>query len=503
MLTPEKIQQANSITGMTVPVSGGANGNPISRAAEIRSMGQTASPTKTPAAAQTTQTDPQPTIGEQTGQNVGEQYRQSAQKIQDSVSQGAAKFAAEPTDGSIGTELKRTGDLLETGLGAAAGAAQGVFAPLTGAIQTAMQKTGVKLGASDNSPAKKAIDALNEFSKAHPEAAKNLMDSLTVATSEIGGEGALGDLAKTPVSGEGAVNAVKDTIKTAASAVGDKLKVPAVPLKNTVADAAKNAAAIKHSIDSVSPELSGKKLANAYQDVVKGNREVSPSGVAKSQEIGDSKRTTDMGTRLSDLGMKSTDPIGNLKKLGAGLSDTEKKLNTLLESDKTPVDKGALNTTLDSLNKTMPREFSGIRDSKSTFESVVNFAKETVGKAPNSIKGMREARTAFDNQARLEYPSAFKEGAIDMKTPAGRAIRSVRDAMNDYLYSTAENGSELQSHIEREADIFNAAEAVASKAAKGEGKTKLSQIIDQYPTLKKAIPFVVGAAGGEVVMHHL
>lgn len=225
MLTPEKIQQANSLTGMNVPVTGGPAGNPVSRAAEIRSMGQ-----KNSSASAVAPVASQPTIGEQTGQNVGDQFRQAGEKIKSSVSEGAAKFASEPTDGSIGTEVKRAGDLAETGLGAAAGAAQGVFAPITGAIQTAMQRTGVKLNAADNSPAKKVIDALHEFSQAHPEAAKNFMDAITVATSEVGGEKGLGDLATTPITKEGATKALTDTakdisggVKAGATAVKDAI----------------------------------------------------------------------------------------------------------------------------------------------------------------------------------------------------------------------------------------------------------------------------------------
>ena len=144
----------------------------------------------------------------------------------------------------------------------------------------------------------------------------------------------------------------------------------------------------------------------------------------------------------------------------------------------------------------MPREFSAIKDSKSVFNNVVDFAKDITNKAEDSISGIRDARTKFDAQAQREYPSAYKEGRIDTSTPAGRAIKTVRDAMNEHLYNTAPNGSEIQQLIGREADIFRAVDNIAPKAAKGQGKNVIAQFIKDHPTAAKIAGYgVVGTLG--------
>ncbi len=233
-----------------------------------------------------------------------------------------------------------------------------------------------------------------------------------------------------------------------------------------------------------------------------GKRDVTTGGVLKGQELGVNKQTVDLGTRLKDV-LTSKDPVKNLQNLGKAMKSTASELDPLLENDKTPVIKKGLTDTFDELKTQMPREFKSIKDSTNAFEDVINFAKETANNSDPTIKGQRIARTNFDTQAKLEYPNAYKEGSIDVKTPAGRAIKAVRDSWNDYLYNTAENGSKIKQLIGREADIYRATDNIAPKAAAGEGKNSLSKWAKNNPKKATALTTATSLIGGDIVAKKL
>ncbi len=263
---------------------------------------------------------------------------------------------------------------------------------------------------------------------------------------------------------------------------GSESKVPATPKE------------LQSSIDAVNPNLSGKKLTGAYKQTVSGGRDVTPASIFKEQGLTPDQQAINLGTRLQDLKL-GRDPIKNIDKLGAALEEAESKLTTALKGDPEinyHANKPDLISSLDKAKGTIPREFSTIKDSKATFNNVMDFAKQTVAKADDSISGLRDARTAFDTQAHLEYPNAFKEGGIDVKTPAGRAIKQARDLINEHLYNTAPNGSEIQGLIGREADIFRATDTIAPKAALGHGKNSFQLMIEKHPTLSRYIKYAVG-----------
>lgn len=255
------------------------------------------------------------------------------------------------------------------------------------------------------------------------------------------------------------------------------------------------------AIDAVNPKLTGKRLSSAYAKNFGEN--ANPASIFKGQSSGVDAETQRLGTSLQDV-LTSKDPLTNLKSLGEAMNSTGENLDALLEVDKTPVDTGEVSQRLDDLNSSAPIEFQTIKDSKKAFSSVINFAKDQVDASDGTISGLREARVAFDQQASKEFPTAYKSGFIDTKTPAGVAIKAVRDSLNEALYSSAEDGSVLQDLIKREADIFKARDIIAQKAAQLHGLTQVGRLLSKYPLLRTAVKLaipsaIVGAVGGEAV----
>lgn len=201
MLTPEKIEAMNQVTGWTTPVST----SPVAkagndRAQEIIKLGRNAAP-----------------IADNVGSRVAGEWKGAGDKIMSSVTEGANKFASEPTD--MGGTIARTGDLLKTGLGVAAGGVRGVVAPFTAVLGAAMDKTGYNFYDNLDPDEKKTIDTLKEWVSAHPEAAETLGDIATVATSGLG-EGAVGTML-----GADIVPALKQGTETV---LGAAAKVPKI-----------------------------------------------------------------------------------------------------------------------------------------------------------------------------------------------------------------------------------------------------------------------------------
>lgn len=275
----------------------------------------------------------------------------------------------------------------------------------------------------------------------------------------------------------------------------------------------------KTTIEAVNPDLTGKKLNKAYEEVVtsKNPRTVQPSGIFTEQTLSPSDRAINLGKRLSkgDVLTDGTkiesvvlkdEPIQDLPVLRKAMVDTESKLQTALKGNpeiEYNADKQTLFKTLDDAITSAPEEYR-IKDTAESkvYQSVFKFANKVAAKAEDSITGIRNARTSFDNQARIEYPSAFKDGVIDTKTPAGAAIKKARDIFNEHLYNTAPNGSDIQKLIGREADIYQATEPVAAKAAKGEGKTKVQKgvdIIREHPVASTAATAATTYAGVKAI----
>lgn len=307
---------------------------------------------------------------------------------------------------------------------------------------------------------------------------------------------ALQKLAEKATLGTG--NGGSDLLDNTVNKIDGGINSANAALKTSLANKA-SVKADQTALEALNPDLTGKKLITAYKQTVIGGRDITPASVFNEQGLSPDKQTINLTKRLTqeipltDGTVTSKvqitkDPVKNLNALGSSLTDTENKITTLLQGDPTlqyNADKPGLFDKLNSVQEKMPQEFSAIKDSKNIFNKAVTFAKQVITDTPDTPMGLRDARTAFDSQAKKEFPSAFKEGSIDTKTPAGSAIKAIRDTINEHLYTTAPEGSDVQKLIGREADIFRAADTVAAKAAKTNGQNAVTKLIEAHPTLAK------------------
>jgi hypothetical protein len=136
---------------------------------------------------------PKAPVAPNLGQLDAAQVKEGANKIVGAVKTGAARFAASPSvqkgdtiGTAIGKEAAKTGDLLETGLNAAAGGAQAFFAPFTATLQKLLSAAPPGAGKAVAGAVHPATKALSAWAAKNPRAAQDLGSALTVALSGAG-----------------------------------------------------------------------------------------------------------------------------------------------------------------------------------------------------------------------------------------------------------------------------------------------------------------------------
>lgn len=386
---------------------------------------------------------------------------------------GVGHFATEaaPTIGAIG------GGVLGAAGGALVGGPVGAYA---GGV------AGAGLGASTGEAIKEHVQGQNlDASKIAKEGVVNsAFDAVGGPLLNVGGK-ILVSSARPLVAGAGRL------LEKGSEATG--ATVPRVVTDFLAKRAEKKA--VDQSIDAVYSSPTGKKFTQASNQVVTGDRQITPASIFREQGLTPDQQTVNLGTRLKDLGL-GKDSVKNTDIIAKGMEDTEARLQTELSAHpEITANKPVLVSTLDAIKTGAPQEFR-IRDSQAMINRAVDFAKKVISTSDDSIKGVRTARTAFDSQAKREFPTAFKpDGSIDIKTPAGYAIQTARDAINEHLYNTAPNGSEIQALVGREADLYRAGRIAMEKASSGQGKKAFQKWVEENPK-KSALIGGIGTMAG-------
>lgn len=451
------------------------------------------------------------------GQLAQGQYEQAGQKISDSISKGADRLNALPNTGSIGDVAARTGTMLETGLGTAAGASQAVFAPFTAMLQKAMQvaePVTKPIGEAVGPTLDPAIQPIKDWAAKHPRAATDLMDFITVAGTASADLGGAKNLLNTDV---GALNSrvggyVAQDVGNAVNSTVQGAKGVVEKAKSLIPGQGQPENPLQTTMDAVDPKLSGKAKVDAYREIATKGRGVAKANMFQEQGLAPAERTRKLATRLTGDTMLQDgttvkgvqfgkDPIKNLETISQSLDDTEQALQRSLAGDpsmKYNLDKTSLLDKLNGLKDTKPGDFIG--ENGTIYDKVIEYANKIVDKTDDTINGGREARTMFDAEARRKFPTAFRDGAINTASPAGNAIKEVRDIMNQHLYETAPNGSDIQALIGREADLLRAADISAIKGAQMHGMNFLEQFGKDHPKLADGIKWgLLGLGGNQAV----
>ncbi len=128
------------------------------------------------------------------------------------------------------------------------------------------------------------------------------------------------------------------------------------------------------------------------------------------------------------------------------------------------------------------------------FEIAQQAAMEMARKNGGDIKGLFQARKEFDDLVEKEFPTLYdRENA-----PMRQAITSMRRVMNETIEESLKNKVEYADSLKQQTQLFNARDALASKAYAELGTNRLERWATEHPYTTGAIKSVLpaGAAAG-------
>lgn len=217
--------------------------------------------------------------------NTVKQQQEGAKKIESSVTDAADKIVGvnARSDGEKGSKgLETAAHMGEAGLGAASGAVQAVFAPITGIIQaisdkasdtTAMQEFAEKGTGPILDLYNQLEKKIDEVSKSHPEAATNIGDAANVLLAVLGGKTEVGkvDVGEAGAAtskaaletAQGAKEGVQSAIESAGQAAGDITK----SVGNTTAVMGEKSMAVPRAMVKGVKDQAGGAAKSAYSQI--------------------------------------------------------------------------------------------------------------------------------------------------------------------------------------------------------------------------------------------
>lgn len=419
--------QFDALAGKTTPTplssSGTVSAYNQSRADEIREIGRTARANAP--------------VRNTLGADTAKETLAGAQKVGESVERGAQKLNAipdleagshTPVLNAIGTEAKKTGALLETGLGAAAGAAQTAFAPITATLSKVFGNAGASPSPTASvteqpSPiAAKVSGSVNEWATKHPDAARNLMDALTVAgaaTADIGGKtNPLNtDLGE---AGKGVVSAVKEAPGQAMQTYRDLQTIS--PEK-----------AFDKSI-----EISRQRITPKLEQEAFNEGRVGKQGLFKGAPITPSTQETRVAEAIQPyVESGSLSPRMEPSQLRDTINQEVSKINQgVKELVRNPrynqpfTEREFDNAMAETASKNR-LIFAGDETAQKAYDAVVDEFKTFVDK--KNVEGLLNARQSFDAYIKQNFPKAFKDFELTGEiNPRVQALRDVRTTANEF-----------------------------------------------------------------------
>lgn len=395
--------------------------------------------------------------GQNFGERTAEQYQQAGNKIVQSVTQGADRLNA--AHGLFG----KVGALLETGLGTASGAVQGLAAPLTATLGELADKTGIHpLQALSQGPIGQAVSSV---AQAHPRLAQDIGDALNVGGAVLGAEaipkvnaGSLGDLFKQ--TGKGSTSGIEETVspkmtpKVATEAFGrgqgtksgilGRISIQPSPATIRIADA------IREHVPDFNPR------ATLVENIATTKQAVSNLAQDLEQKVVESGQNRIYPFRELEAQMNAADEPISLK-------------GTPFEKQVGPIKAAAL-----------------------------QIAKQEGG----TIADLFNARKAFDELVDRTYPNLYTQENAPMRA----AIKSIRDAMTNFTEAHLPADVGLRASYRAQSNLIRAIENMAEKAASGPekelGGNAIQRFRSNHPLVSKGIEVgLTGLGAGEAIKH--
>lgn len=346
---------------------------------------------------------------------------------------------------------------------------------LPDSVRSGISKVGSAAGGVINWLGDKIGDskALQNWTLAHPEAAKNL--------EEIAGTAAnMGNIAGNILATEGiktgvpkAVNAVSDATTSIAGKIGET-----AGKLNPIGE---KAASLSDATDIVSPKMTAKETAQALAE-----GRGSGGGLLSKTKIAPDAMTNKIAEATQGIVKKGVPASKNIANLRQALSSEAENLKSQIKDVNHPYSFKELNAKLKGVES--PISIKGTAFEKqigAVKQAAMDIAKKSGGKISNLL----DARKGFDALVSKEYPNLYDSTSAPMKN----AITSIRNAMNDFIDENLPDNTSFKNSLNKQSMYYRAIDNIAEKAV---GETKTTGI-GRIGKALKSHPLVSGAIGIE------
>lgn len=368
--------------------------------------------------------------------------------------------------------LGAVGDIAGEGLKSIYGTLpEGVRSTVTDALHKFGQSEAGHQAVSDFG---KIMDAWHNFATAHPTLAKDAKGVVDIATG-------LPIAAGAATAGKASLEAAPAALESLQGTAGK-----AVAKAGETVAAGKNAdlAKLVQSIDSAA----GKELKTGEEVVKKG------VGPFKKDIVPPSEKDLENATQFAQHLVKN-DPATSAANLTGHIADVgENKVRPFLAANNQGFNRSQLRSFVEKSIGEKPITFTS-NEGEKTYEKVLDTLMTEIEKNPKNVSGLWDARIAFDNAAKSQFPHAFEGAASGTK----QAIRNVRNAVNDYIIEKTGGTTDnvFKDSMAELSKAYNVRDDLLEKAGKGVGKSAWEKWLKAHPTEAKAAKYGLWALGAE------
>lgn len=414
------------------------------------------------------------------GERTADIYNQSASKITDSITRGADKFNANSNSGTDTARqtINKTGALLESGLGAAAGMGRAVFAPVEATAGAIGDATGIHpvQGLAKMFP--QQAEGINSWAQQHPDAARNLGDIITVAGTAAADVGGIKNPLNTDLSKPPSIGGAVNDVRTALADAQKEVKTQKVS---------------KMALEMTKPTLNKKQTIASFEKAGK------PGGVTTGAmgKIGYSPTRYDMEVaHVATPYLRDGNAVQSIYNIGQEVERfSEKEITPFLQANPRAVN---LKTVEAHLNKIKtPDLFKTDPVLERTYDLVKQKMLNRVGESGGNMEDLWNARKQFDSDVLKEFGDvAFTDSKY---TPIRRAVTDMRTAINDFIGEQIGDET-FKRQLTRLSRLYTAQERIATSNYKSLGSNMFTRWARENPSKANLIKWGAGlVVGGTVV----
>lgn len=413
---------------------------------------------------------PDPGFIERSGADVknrlGEMSKEGDRAFSDSKKMEGVPFATEARIGEAG--FQQAGEVVGMGGDIAGEAISSAVKPYWEAVpQSAKDKIhDVVKKVGDSPMGQAAIKALQKggqtwdnFSKEHPDAAKNLESGFNLATAEL------------PIGKA----AVKNAVSSAGTGILSKVGDAAI----TAGKSQKAADTGKFFQDLVSPE----KTKSVRLDEV---GRTSEKGILKNKTVDPTTREKDLAAEVSNVpGVSNKNTVqGNFNVIKEHNQKEAESLISKVKANNVAISPQEFQQVENTVKKNLSgKAFLSSAESKEFANKALAQMGQFIQKNGSTAAGVLQARKDFDNWVRTQAPKFFDANYENMKT---EVVREIRTAANNLVESKVPGVKDSLAKQNKLYDVLDNMRPKAEKEANNAIMRTIQRVEDYSPVSVKS-----------------